>query len=70
MNTIEQKDYLKKESTDCGKKTSVKDQSMYKNVETSTNSKFNKADYCPDCGNHLLHESACVYCPVCGYDQC
>jgi len=30
----------------------------------------NMIDVCPDCGGTLIHDSGCVYCPICGYSKC
>ena len=26
--------------------------------------------YCPECGAHVIHESGCITCPVCGWSVC
>jgi len=39
-------------------------------VVTVNNLYKNMVDVCPDCGGSLIHDSGCVYCPICGYSKC
>ena len=25
---------------------------------------------CPECGEQMIHQSGCAYCPSCGYSVC
>lgn len=29
-----------------------------------------KESFCPDCGNQLIHQDGCLFCPNCGYSKC
>lgn len=47
----------------------MKDESKNKQ-ETARGSGTYDYVHCPECDAHVIHESGCITCPVCGWSMC